>query len=77
MFSSEEVKVDEKLIDTNGQVNNNIIIGKAKDTHECMLLDQKIFIILCLLFFVEIIKLAVQIVVAYNKFIKKKYNNDA
>lgn len=53
---SEENNSDEqKTIDANGNVNNNIIIREANDTHQQMLLNEKLLVATYLLVAAEII----------------------
>lgn len=73
-FSSEEVRTEEKTVDSNGHVNNNIIIQEARDTHSQMIINEKLLFATYVLCLMEVIKLVLYCVGAYNKFIKKKYS---
>lgn len=73
-FSSSEERTEEKAIDSTGQVNNNIIIQEAKDTHSQMLANEKLLVATYILVFFEIIKLGVYIYINFKKGLKKKYN---
>lgn len=71
--SSEEVSSESKTVDSNGQVNNNIIIQEAKDIHHQSQTNEYIMMATFFLCGVEIVKL---IIYFYNGFInnmKKKY----
>lgn len=59
--------MEEKAIDTSGHVNNNIIIQEAKDTHNQLIINEKLFYATCLLVAFEVIKLIVYIVGAYKR----------
>lgn len=71
-FSSEEKKVDEKMIDSNGHVNNNIIIQEAQDIHHQMVLDEKLLFATYILVLIGIIRLAIYLFNAYKRNLKKK-----
>lgn len=74
IFGSSEESIETKTIDSNGQVNNNIIVQEARDTHSQMMLSEKLltgtYILICL----EIIKVVICSVSAYRRHIKKKYS---
>lgn len=70
---SSEVKVEEKIVDSNGQVNNNVIIQEAKDTHVQMLLNEKLLTATYILVLIELTKLCLYIFCGYKKHLKKKY----
>lgn len=72
-FSSAESKTDEKLVDTNGQVNNNIIIQEANDTHTQMIINEKLLYATYLLCLIEMFKVILYLVNAYKRHIKKKF----
>lgn len=61
-FSSSEEVTEEKAVDSNGHVNNNIIIQEAKDTHLHAALSEKLLFATYALVALEIIKLAICIV---------------
>lgn len=76
LFGSSEENVEEKMVDTNGNVNNNIIIQEAKDTHLQAALSEKLLCATYALVIFEILKLGI---CSYNMWIrrmKKKYNNN-
>lgn len=72
-FGSEEEEVKTKTVDTTGNVNNNIIIQEARDTHHQMLIGEKLLIATYALVAAELIKLEVYIYHSFKKTIKKKY----
>lgn len=73
IFGSSEESSESKTIDTNGNVNNNIVLlqQEARDTHDQMVLNQKMFIASCLLVLFEVVKLTVYVISSYKKKIKK------
>lgn len=71
--SSSEEKIEEKMVDSTGQVNNNIIVQEARDTHSQMLLNEKLLWATYLLVVIELAKLFLYIFSAYKKNLKKKY----
>lgn len=73
IFGSSEENIESKTIDTSGNVNNNIVLmqQEARDTHEQMLLNHKIFYANCILIVFETIKLLVYTISAYKKKLKK------
>lgn len=73
IFGSSEEKTEEKMVDSTGHVNNNIIIQEAKDTHHQMLLNEKLLMATYVLVFLEIIKLMMYSFCAYKKYLKRKY----
>lgn len=75
-FSSDETKVEEKTIDTNGQVNNNIIIQEARDTHQQMILNEKLLTATYVLCLLEIVKFIMYCIGAYRRHIKNQYRNE-
>lgn len=72
-FGSEEEEIEMKTVDTNGNVNNNIIIQEARDTHHQMLIGEKLLWATYALVAAEIIKLGVYLYHSFKKTIKKKY----
>lgn len=73
--SEENNSVEQKTIDANGNVNNNIIIREANDTHQQMLLNEKLVIATYLLVAAEIIKLGIHFFQTFGRSMKKKYQN--
>lgn len=45
IFGSSEERVEEKTIDSNGQVNNNIVIQEARDIHSQLQYNEKLLYI--------------------------------
>lgn len=77
-FSSSEENTEVKLVDTNGQVNNNIIIHEARNMHTQAALSEKLLFATYVLVTLEIIKLAI-CTCMYNtckKQIKNRYNKN-
>lgn len=73
-FSSEEVKIEEKAVDSNGVVNNNIIIQEARDTHTQVVLNERLLMATYFLCFMECIRLILIILSAYKKSVKKRFS---
>ena len=71
--SSEET--ENKVVDTSGHVNNNVIIQEAKDTHTQLLVNEKLLLATYLLVGFEVIKIAIYVFAAYKKKMKKTYSN--
>lgn len=76
IFGSSEEHIEEKLIDTTGQVNNNIVIQEAKDVHEQLKTNENTFIVLCVMCSIEVIRLGLYLYYKLRKNIKKQYNNN-
>lgn len=79
-FDSSEEQIEQKMVDSNGQVNNNIIIQEAKDVHEQLRLNEKLLTVMYTMFGIELLRLGMYIYFKFIKSIKKKYgrnNNDA
>lgn len=72
-FSSSEENFEEKTVDSTGHVNNNIIIQEAKDTHEQVLINEKMMLATYLLVFAEVVKLCIYLYTQWRSNIKKKY----
>lgn len=75
LWSSSE-ETDSKVVDTNGQVNNNVIIQEANDTHDQLLVNGKLLIATYILVAFEIIKILIYAFAAYKKKMKKTYRNN-
>lgn len=73
IFGLSEEEVETKTIDTNGNVNNNIIIREANDTHSQMLIGEKMLIATYFLVAAEVLKLAIHLYHSFKKTLKKKY----
>lgn len=74
IFGSSEESIETKTIDSNGQVNNNIIVQEARDTHSQMMLSEKLLTGTYILIGLEIIKVVICSFSAYRRHIKKKYS---
>lgn len=75
--NSSEQKSEERTIDSNGQVNNNIIIRQAEDNHQQVLINEKMLYATHTLILFEVIKLAIYLYTACRNKLKKKYVNRA
>lgn len=75
-FGSSEEEIEMKTVDTNGNVNNNIIIQEAKDTHTQMVLNERLLWATYLLVGAEIIKLGIYLFHSFKKALKKKYTKN-
>lgn len=71
--NSSEERSEERLVDSSGHVNNNIIIQEAKDTHQQAILSEKLLFATYILVALEIIKLAICSYNVWKRQIKKKY----
>lgn len=76
-FDSSEEVGDTKTVDTNGNVNNNIIIQEAADTHHNMLTSARLLYATYFLLGAEVIKLGIYLFNSYKKNIKKRYATQA
>lgn len=76
-FDSSEESKEEKMVDSNGQVNNNIIIQEAKDTHHQVGLSEKLVTGTYIIIGIEILKLIICLYTVWRRQMKKKYNNAA
>lgn len=75
-FDSSEEVVEEKMVDTNGNVNNNIIIQEAKDTHLQAALSEKLLFATYVLIAFEFVKLAICSYNTWKRQMKKRYNGN-
>lgn len=73
--SAEETEV--KMVDTNGNVNNNIVIQEARDTHSQLLIGEKLLYATYVLVLAETIKLAIYLFHSLRKMLKRKYQSQA
>jgi hypothetical protein len=71
-FSSSEEEAS-NVVDSNGQVNNNIIIQEAKDTHDQLKLSENLLYATYFICMCELIKLCMYLYSAHNKKMKRKY----
>lgn len=78
LFGSSEESVEQKTIDTNGngQVNNNIVIQEARDTHSQLLVNEKLLYATYALVVFELIKLSTYLFTTYRKKMKKAFQNN-
>lgn len=76
IFGSSEENMDQKVVDSTGQVNNNIVIQEARDTHEQVKINERMLTTMYIMCVVEIIKLGVYIYNRFKKNLKKKYNQN-
>lgn len=77
IFGSSEESTEIKAIDSNGQVNNNIIIQEARDTHAQLAISEKLVFGTYVLIALEAFKIGICLVSAYRRHIKKRYQKDA
>lgn len=75
IFDSSEEDVETKTVDSNGNVNNNIIIREANDTHSQMLIGEKMLIATYLLVAAEILKLGFYLFNGFKRTLKRKYQS--
>lgn len=75
-FDSSEEQIEQKMVDSNGQVNNNIIIQEAKDVHEQLKLNEKLLTVMNIMCGIELLRLGMYIYFKLVKSIKKKYSRD-
>lgn len=73
--SSEEQKYEEKTVDSNGHVNNNIVIQEARDTHSQLIIEEKLLLVAYAVCIIEVVKLGIYFFEACKKYFKKKYQN--
>lgn len=60
-FGSSEENIESKTVDSNGNINNNIILQEASDTHHQMLTNEKLLVATYLLVLAELLKLALYV----------------
>lgn len=75
-FSASEEVTEEKLVDSTGHVNNNIIIQETKDTHLQAVISEKLLFAAYVLIAIEILKLGICSYNAWKRHIKRKYDNN-
>lgn len=71
--SSSTPKNESKTVDSNGQVNNNIVIQEAEDTHSSMILSEQLLFATWILIGLEVLKISIALFSAYRRQMKKKY----
>lgn len=76
IFGSSEENIEQKTIDSNGQVNNNIVIQEARDTHSQMLTNEKLLWATYLLCAIEIVKITTYVYLKHKRNIKRKYGRN-
>lgn len=75
-FSSDEETTEEKLVDTAGHVNNNVIIQEARDTHLQAILIEKLVYGTYILIALELVKLAICSYNMMRRQVKKRYSGN-
>lgn len=73
IFGSSEESIENKAIESNGQVNNNIILQEASDTHSQMVFSEKLLFGTYILIGLETVKIFICLFSAYRRHVKKKY----
>lgn len=76
LFGDSEEVNEQKFVDSNGQVNNNIIIQEAKDTHYQAIQTEKLVYATYVLIAMEVVKLAICLYNMWRRQMKKKYGNN-
>lgn len=76
LFGSSEENVEETMIDTNGHVNNNIIIQEAKDTHLQAATSERLLIATYVLIGIEVLKLTLCTYNMWKRQLKRKYGEN-
>lgn len=74
-FSASEEITEENVVDSNGHVNNNIVIQEAKDNHIQAAASEKLLSATYLLITIEVVKLCICFYNMWRRQIKKKYND--
>lgn len=75
LFGDSSEEIEHKVVDTTGQVNNNIIVQEARDTHDQLLVNEKLLLATSALVVFEVIKLVIYAFAVYKKKMKKAYSN--
>lgn len=74
-FGSDDIeRAESRTIDTSGNVNNNIVIQEAADTHTAMILNEKLLFATYMLVAAELLKLGLYIFHVIRKAHKKRYS---
>lgn len=76
-LSSSTENTEQKAIDATGNVNNNIIIQEAQDTHSQLITNEKLLVATYFLCAIEAIKMGVYVFLKYRKNLKNKYENNS
>lgn len=66
-----------KMVDTNGQVNNNIIIQEAADIHDQTKTSERVLLVMYFMCGLELIKFGIYIYNSFARRMKKKYQTNA
>lgn len=72
---SSENNDESKMVDSNGQINNNIIIQEAKDTHYQTIIGEKMLYGMYVIIALEFIKIGICSYGAWKRQLKKQYSN--
>lgn len=72
-FSSDEEETEVKTVNSNGNINNNIILQEARDTHSQMMINEKMLLATYALVLAEIVKLGIYLFHSLRKTLKRKY----
>lgn len=75
LVSSEE-NIDEKVVDSTGHVNNNIVIQEARDTHEQLRTNERMLNVTYIICAVAVLKLGLYLYCKFIRKLKKKYNRN-
>lgn len=75
-FSSSEENIEEKVVDSTGHVNNNIVIQEARDTHDQLKTNERMLHVSYVMCAVVILKLGLYLYCKFIRKLKKKYNRD-
>lgn len=73
IFGSSEERRDEKMVESTGHVNTNIVIQEARDTHDQLKINEKMLMTMYLMCFIEIIRLGIYLFCNFKKSLKKRY----
>lgn len=71
LFGSSEENIEQKVVDSNGQVNNNVIIQEARDTHSQLLLNERLLYATYIMVAFEVVKMGIYLFASYKKKMKK------
>lgn len=75
IFGSSEENIEQKVVDSTGQVNNNIVVQTAHDTHHQMMTSEKLLMATYVLIGIELLKLTICSYGALKRKIKKRYQD--
>ncbi|RYE26601.1 MAG: hypothetical protein EOP45_03700 [Sphingobacteriaceae bacterium] len=71
--SEENIDMESKTVDSNGNINNNIILQEASDTHHQMITNEKLLVATYVLVFAEFMKMGIYVFHTFRRMWKKKY----